>query len=204
MQYVSRPHHYIGNRRQENNGLRRIGVPARFLGGRSIRDGLYFLKERWDPVIQFDDFHSSDPETHGRHTRDHLVQRIPHSYVLSQSKKSPTGKGNSRCGSAIKPPTLFGSRHMRSRRKGSGTPWVHSRKTPSHRMCWGLREPAAITGWSSPGVIDLAAEGPVVSGAGDAWTELAALPTGHRMPDQRTGSVGQRAEDRKAVRDTIA
>ena len=26
MQYVSRPHHYIGNRRQENNGLGRIGV----------------------------------------------------------------------------------------------------------------------------------------------------------------------------------
>ena len=26
MQYVSRPHHYIGNRRQENKGLWRIGV----------------------------------------------------------------------------------------------------------------------------------------------------------------------------------
>ena len=26
MQYVSSPHHYIGNRRQENNGLGRIGV----------------------------------------------------------------------------------------------------------------------------------------------------------------------------------
>ena len=26
MQYVSRPHHYIGNRRQENNSLGRIGV----------------------------------------------------------------------------------------------------------------------------------------------------------------------------------
>ena len=28
MQYVSRTHHYIGNRRQENNGLGRIGVPG--------------------------------------------------------------------------------------------------------------------------------------------------------------------------------
>ena len=28
MQYVSRTHHYIGNRRQENNGLWRIGVPG--------------------------------------------------------------------------------------------------------------------------------------------------------------------------------
>ena len=26
MQYISRPHHYIGNRRQENSGLGRIGV----------------------------------------------------------------------------------------------------------------------------------------------------------------------------------
>ena len=26
MQYVSKPHYYIGNRRQENNGLGRIGV----------------------------------------------------------------------------------------------------------------------------------------------------------------------------------
>ena len=32
MQYVSRTHHYIGNRRRENNGLRRTGFPARFLG----------------------------------------------------------------------------------------------------------------------------------------------------------------------------
>ena len=33
MQYVSRSHHYIGNRRQENNGLGRIGVSGQISRG---------------------------------------------------------------------------------------------------------------------------------------------------------------------------
>ena len=36
MQYVSRPHHYIGNRRQENNGLGRIGVSGQISRVRNL------------------------------------------------------------------------------------------------------------------------------------------------------------------------
>ena len=46
MQYVSRPHHYIGNRRQENNGLGRIGVSGQISSG--VGSG------RWGHVRQLD------------------------------------------------------------------------------------------------------------------------------------------------------
>ena len=38
MQYVSRPHHYIGNRRQENNSLGRIGVSGQISSATSAGD----------------------------------------------------------------------------------------------------------------------------------------------------------------------
>ena len=45
---------YRGVTRENGTAEVDLDLPGEELGGRSIRDGLYFLKERWDPVIQFD------------------------------------------------------------------------------------------------------------------------------------------------------
>ena len=38
-----------------------LDLPGRELCGQTIRGGLPFLQERWDPIIQFDDFQSTCP-----------------------------------------------------------------------------------------------------------------------------------------------
>ena len=52
---------YRGVTRENGTAEVDLDLPGEELGGRSIRDGLYFLKERWDPVIQFDDFREYMP-----------------------------------------------------------------------------------------------------------------------------------------------
>lgn len=39
----------------------RFGEPGTALDGATVRDGLRFLEERWDPIIQFDDFQEYMP-----------------------------------------------------------------------------------------------------------------------------------------------
>ena len=50
-----------GVARKDRTAEVNLELPGQEPGGCTIRDGLYFLEERWDPIIQFDDFQEYMP-----------------------------------------------------------------------------------------------------------------------------------------------
>ena len=77
---------YRGVTREDGTAEVDLDLPGEELDGWTIRDGLYFLEERWGPnhpVRRLSGVHASprpsgvrrSVDGHGRHTRAHLVQR---------------------------------------------------------------------------------------------------------------------------------
>ena len=52
---------YRGVTREDGTAEVDLDLPGEELDGWTIRDGLYFLEERWHPIIQFDDFQEYMP-----------------------------------------------------------------------------------------------------------------------------------------------
>ena len=151
-----------------------LALPGQEPGGCTIRDGLYFLEERWDPIIQFDDFQECMPPPGHPEFADRWLdmedileliwwKEAPapekEDFIPIIPMKSPTKRGNSKCGSATK--SLTSSiRSPRQRRRNSWTVSVQSRKIPTPLTRWGLRGPVATTGCSGPDGTDSGTEEP--------------------------------------------
>ena len=81
MQYVSIIHHYIGNRRQENNSLGRIGVPgqiSRVVPAAAVSTALGWIVVRMAELLMKSAIVESDPMT---------SRELPHYWTLEQVRQ---------------------------------------------------------------------------------------------------------------------